>query len=189
MRKTLLFAWLPLVVFLFPLPPQAGKQLMEEIHERTTRGKSDATRRPEESAKQQAFSKRQLDVLVAALWVRWFQNLGLLAVGLFVGFMAWRGRRHWQLFALGISIYYLAVVIYGYLHMERPVPESWLFFGTENHFLRTMQVNFRLVEVGISNGSLIRPAWVLYNDILMPIFQAVVLGWLLWVYSRRKSTA
>jgi hypothetical protein len=187
MRKLLLLAWLPLVIVLFPLPPQTGKQLMEGSYERGTREKSHATRPPEESIKQQARSKRDLDVLVAGLWTIWFQNLGMLALGLFVGVMAWRGGRHWQLFALGMSIFYLALVVYAYLRIERPVPESWLFFGTENHFLRIMQANLRLIEVGISNGSLVRPARVIYIDILMPIFQVVVLVWMLCLLALRRE--
>jgi hypothetical protein len=160
---------------------------MEGSYERGTGEKSHATRPPEESIKQQARSKRDLDVLVAGLWTIWFQNLGMLALGLFVGVMAWRGRRHWQLFALGMSIFYLTLVVYAYLRMERPVPESWLFFGTENHFLRIMQANLRLIEVGISKGSLVRPARVIYIDILMPIFQLVVLVWMLCLLSLRPD--
>ncbi len=185
MQKLLLFAWLPLVIFLFPLPPQAAKQLMNEIQTKTGE-KSDVTGVPKENKKQQAFSKTEFDVLVTALWDRWLQNLGWLALGLFVGVMAWRGRPYWQLFPLGMSIFYLAVVIYSYVRMERAVPDSLLFFGTENHFVRIVQFHLRLVEVGVSNGSLVRPAWVIYKEFLMPIFQVVVLGWLLWMYSRRN---
>jgi uncharacterized paraquat-inducible protein A len=66
------------------------------------------------------------------------------------------------------------------------VPDGLLFFGTDNSFLRNVQFNIRLVESGISNGSFVRPARIAYASILMPIFQAIVLGWLLWFYLGRK---
>jgi len=69
--------------------------------------------------------------------------------------------------------------------MERAVPDSWLFFETGNHFLRTVQANLRVVEVGISNGSFMRPASIIYSEILMPLFQIAVLAWLLWLFSRK----
>ncbi len=181
----LLLAWLPLIVFLFPLPPHAAKQLQNEIHATATGEQSGVAGATEESMKQQA-SREEIEMFTSAMWVRWMQTLGLLAVGLLVGVMAWRGYRHWQWFALGMSILYLASVVFRYLLMERAVPDSWLFFEAGNHFLRVVQANLRLVEVGVSNGSFMRPAWVIYNEILMPIFQVAVLAWLVWLYSRRN---
>jgi len=190
MRKLLLLAWVPFVVFLFPLPPQAGKQLMNEVmsaHETRAGEQPGATGAPTETTKRRTPSEADLDSVVAALWIKWFQNLGLLMLGLLVGVMAWRARRHWQLFPLGMSIFYLTLVISGYLRVEGTVPDGLLFFGTESNFIKIFQLNLRLVEVGISNGSLIRPAWIVYNEILMPIFQIAVLVWILWLYSRRTS--
>ena len=184
MRKLLFFAWLPLVIFLFPLPPQAARQLQGEINRAPTGQQSSVSGSAKEDMKQQA-SPEQLDMFTSAMWVRWMQTLGLLAVGLFVGFMAWRGYRHWQWWALSLSILYLAVVLSKYLFMERAVPDSWLFFETGNHFLRTVQANLRVVEVGISNGSFMRPASIIYSEILMPLFQIAVLAWLLWLFSRK----
>ncbi len=192
MRKLLLLAWLPFIVFLFPLPPQAGKQLMNEVmhaDETRTDEQSLTTVVPTETKKQEASSGAGVDAVVAALWSRWFQNLGLLALGLFVGVIAWRGRRHWQLFALGMSIVYLTLVVLRYLYVDRTVPDALLFFETESNLIRTMQLNVKLVGVGVSNGSFIRPAWIIYNEILMPIFQLIVLAWILWSYSRKKLSA
>jgi len=185
MRKFLVLAWLPLIVFLFPLPPQAAKQLQNELHGARTSEQSSVTDATKESLKQQG-PQVELDMFTSVLWDKWMQDLGLLAVGLFVGVMAWREYRHWQWFALGMSIAYLSLVVLRYVLMERPVPDSALFFETSNHFLRVMQANLRLVEVGISNGSLMRPAWVIYREIVMPIFQVAVLVWLLWLYQRSK---
>ena len=161
MRKLLLLVWLPLFVFLFPLPPQVAKQMLQEA------------------------SPAELDVVTSALWVVWMQNLGLMALGLIVGVIAWRGYRHWRLFALGMSISYLALVVVGYVSVDRAVPDSLLLFETESNVVRILQLNLRLVEVGISRGSVIRPAWIIYNEILMPIFQLTVLASMLWFYARR----
>jgi hypothetical protein len=185
MRKLLFFAWLPLVVFLFPLPPQAAKQLQNEVHGTRLAEQSSVTGTAKESMTQQG-SQAELAMFTSALWDRWMQNLGLLVIGLLVGVMAWRRYRHWEWLALGMSIFYLTLVVLRYVLMERPVPNSALFFETSNHFLRVIQVNLKLVEVGISNGSVMRPAWVVYREVVMPIFQLAVLVWLLWFSTWRK---
>jgi len=176
--------WLPFVLFLFPLPPQAGKQLMNEVASgemATFKGQDQSTGVP---AGQQAGVEARI---VSAFWTAWIESLSLVILGLCVGILAWRGHRYWKVSALGLSIVYLAVIAFGYISSERPVPDSLLFFGTDNSFLRSVQLNLRLVEAGISNGSLIRPARIVYANILMPVFQAIVLGWLLWFYVRKQS--
>ena len=186
MRKLLLFAWLPLVVFLFPLPPQAAKQLQDEIYRSPTAEGSSVSGGAKGLRTEQAL-REELDMFTSAMWLRWMQTLGLLVAGLFVGVMAWRGYRHWQWFALGMSVVYLAFVLFRYLFMDRAIPDSWLFFQTDNHFLRVVQANLRVVEVGISNGSFMRPASVIYDEILMPLFQIAVLAWVLWLFSRKQG--
>jgi hypothetical protein len=186
MRKLLLFVWLPFALFLLPLPPQAGKQLMEEAgagRAPVVGGSEQKTDSKIEPTRQQ---KAAQDGVVSALWTVWTQHLIALILGLCVGILAWRGHRYWRVSALVLSVLYLAVVAIGYVHSERPVPDGLLFFGTDNSFLRNLQFNIRLVESGISNGSFVRPARIAYANILMPIFQAVVLGWLLWFYLRSK---
>ena len=185
MQKLLLLAWLPLAVFLFPLPPQSAQQLATQIHGPQGTEQSSASSNKGDVKRQ--LTREELDMMTSALWVRWIQTLGLLALGVLVGVLAWGGYRHWKAFAFGMSLLYLALVAYRYVAVERAVPDSWLFFDTTNHFMRLVQANLRIVEVGISNGSVMRPAWVIYNEMLMPIFQVVVLAWLLWLVLRRKS--
>ena len=178
MRKLLLLAWLPLVIFLFPLPPQVANQSLSEVPQVGTTSPG---------ATKSDVSPEQLRAVTSALWIRWMENLGLLALGLAVGLAAWRGYRHWRSLALVMSIFYLALVALSYLSTERPIPDSVLFFDTQNRFINTFQMNLRLVEIGISNGSFRRPACIVYNQIVMPIFQLVVLGWLLWLYYKDKA--
>ncbi len=189
MRKLLFFAWLPLVVFLFPLPPQAAKNLIDEVDGPRTAGQLNGAtgKQPNVTgtAEQQA-SSGELDMIKAALWDRWVENLVLLTAGLAVGFVAWRGYKHWEWFALGMSLFYLTLVVFRYLAADRPVPDGALFFETSNHVLRGLQANLRLLETGITNGSFMRPAWLIYREILMPMFQVVVLAWLLRLYLKRK---
>jgi hypothetical protein len=167
MRKLLLVAWLPALVFLLPLPPEAARQLQDEVRHRAT-----------ENTAAIAASQIHLDVLTSGLWTVWMQDLALLVMGLAVGVVAWRRYRYWQWLAAGMSILYLTLVTLSYLFMERTIPDHWLFFETQNHFLRVVQANFRIAEVGLANGSVMRPARLMYGAVLMPIFQLTVLAWL-----------
>ena len=167
MRKLLLLAWLPLLIFLYPLPPEAARQFQAEIHQSW----------PDKAASSTP-SQSQLDMFTSALWEVWIQNLLWAVVGVAIGFMAWRGYRYWQWLALGMSIIYLAFVALQYVFMDSAIPDSWLFFETKNHFLRVAQANLRLVEVSMESGSLKRPAYLLYHVLLMPVFQVAVLAWL-----------
>jgi len=187
-RKLLFFVWLPFVLFLLPLPPQAGQQLMEEIGT----GKAPVAGVQEQKANSKSEPTQRAEVqnqVVSALWTVWIQNLIALVLGLCVGILAWRGNHYWRVSALVLSVLYLVVIVIGYMHSERPVPDRVLFFGTDSSFLRNVQLSLRLVESGISNGSFLRPARIAYTGILMPIFQAIVLGWLLWFYLRRRQAS
>ena len=163
-RRLLLLVWLPVAIFLFPLPPQAADQLWSEMI-----GSRAAA--PAE--------------IVSELWVVWTERLVLLVLGISVGILAWNRQRHWRLFALAMSVLCLGLFVLRNLAIDMPVPES-LAFRTDSYFLGRWQLNVRLIEAGLANGSLMRPAWILYSELLMPIFQAVVLAWMLWFYSIGK---
>jgi hypothetical protein len=163
-RTLFLLVWLPCTLLLFPLPPQAAAQLMDQ------------------AARGQASSPAALDSLVSALWFLWVENLVLMLLGLCVGVLAWRRHRYWQPAALAMSLLYLALIAPGYFQTGRAVPDGLLFFETESSLLRTLQLDIRLIESGLSKGSVIGPARIVYGHMLMPAFQLIVLGSLLWLY-------
>ena len=134
MRRLVLLAWLPLVFFLLPRPPQRAEQLVSELH----------------------MPQARADAIQAALW------------------------------ADGNERPYLGLVVVSYLR-ARIVPEGLLFFETESNFLRILQLNLRLIEAGIANGSIKGPAWTIYNELFMPMFQAAVLVWVLWSFSTKRA--
>lgn len=131
---------------------------------------------PAEATKRGKPSTADLEAVTNAIWMSWFQHLGLLLLGLSVGFIAWRASRHWELVILGMSILYLALVAFRYISSDRAV-------------LELMQLNLRLIEVGVSNGSFVRPTRIVLGEILMPAFQAVVLLWVLRRYSKGRDSA
>jgi hypothetical protein len=189
MRKVLLFVWLPLIVFLFPLPPQVAKQLVSEIksdHAAVANQGSNSAGTSARPVEREPLSQSEFDDLVATLWRAWLQNLGLLALGLFVGVMSWRHRPYWGLYALAMSVSYLAFVFLSPTYLSRKVPDSLLLFSTDSDLLRMWQLKFSLIEVGLSKGHLIRPAWIIYADFFMPIFQVCILVWLSWMYFKHK---
>lgn len=191
MRRLLLIAWLPFIVFLFPLPPQAAKSLVNEIggEPEGALQPSHIKNAPQQKSAQPSAPETSVEAFERALWLRWFEDIALLFLGLSVGLAAWREWRYWQRWALAMSVCYLILVAVRYMHGNAAVPASWLYFETSNSVVKLVQVNARLVESAFANGSVFRGTRVFCREFLMPVFQGIVLWWTISLFLRKKRTS
>lgn len=186
MRRLVLLMWLPMLVLLYPLPPQVADTVFggEEVMQTAGCGQADA---------HESFCAGVLppkihemrQVYVNSLWWNWAFTLGVILGGLLVGVVAWCARPGWQIWVAAWGVLVIAMVLMRYTGSHPHVPERWLYFSSSSEALRLLQANWRLAMSAIDIGQFSTAFRVLYREFVLPLLEGVVMAWLLVRYRKK----
>ena len=175
MKKLLLLMWLPLLIFLYPLPPQRAAAILGDTAAATGASLSAAASQVPGFP---TITEADRKAYVSDLWSGWFWNVGLLLGGVLIWWLAQRNQRYWQVWATGWGVFFLSLVACRYIDFHRHIPPGMLYFASSSKFVDLLQVNWALVMAGIDFGEFGAAFHTLYREFILPICELAVLGWL-----------
>jgi hypothetical protein len=177
MKYIMIFIWIPLLMFLYPLPPEEVRLLMGNEIIAELKASPDTA---------EVFQKKILEPIERKIWIVWWGKAVLSLVGVTVGVVALKRWRYWKEVVLGFSIICIALASLQYFFPGREINSSLLFFDANVRWVNILQANFKLVILGIETGDWWVSAFVFYKDFVLPLFESMVFVWIIRVCIRQR---